>query len=190
MKAIHYKGQNKFYLFDKPEEPRIDDFECAGSPRENLEETYNMEFEANLLAGKEIINPEVFEDWFTMRKGYFECIELKPGDIFDLPDNIGFKDDVMQNEFLMATACVRLFVKVRSLHNGIFNVIVTPDAPSGNFGRSVPQYDGLIKRQFKEAKSAPVESQDDMWNDVWEIFSKQPEDTKELKSKFTITRNL
>jgi len=85
MKAIHYKGQNKFYLFDKPENRILSLRDMNGR--------YERELKSNLSAGKEIVNPEVLGikfDLFWYAPG--NPIHLKLGDIFDLPDNIGFEE--------------------------------------------------------------------------------------------------
>jgi hypothetical protein len=86
MKAIHYKGQNKFYLFDKPGEPRIvpDTMEYLMQENKHVKmyvggdvfgndkrkAKYEKELTANLSAGKEIINPEgvANHEWRTWNK--------------------------------------------------------------------------------------------------------------------------
>jgi hypothetical protein len=91
-------------------------------------------------------------------------VMLKLGDIFDLPDNIGFEEldvDASGNsncgeEFVEMTV-IRLSVK-------------------------------------EEVKPLPVETQEELFRQVIEIFNREHQkygrpDYIELKSKFTITRN-
>lgn len=177
MKAINYRGQNDFYLFDKPEEPRYcSDFskarrlacdelsQCTCIREKELRQNTPK---ANLSAGKKIINPEVLEDELDIYLDEVNewrnsnCDLLKPGYIFPLPENIGFEEDVMQNAFLMATACVRLLVK---------------------------DEDGAMK--LLTALQVKEESQDELWNEIASNFRRFYEEhaIEESKSKFTITR--
>lgn len=88
---------NKFWLLENvPEEPNENDFKRHRSPGFNdfikADSDYLKALKACIAAKKEIDNRDVFENWLTMRKGYFECIELKDGDIFPIPDNMEFEE--------------------------------------------------------------------------------------------------
>jgi len=106
MKAIEYRGQNDFYLFDKLEEESGDETfkRVNGNNLLYLKERdkYKTLLQANLSAGKKIINPEVIltndytgSRWFLVTGDSIsgpDYQELKPGDIFPLSDNIGFEE--------------------------------------------------------------------------------------------------
>jgi len=164
MKAIHYKGQNKFDLFDKPEE----------STKKVSLAFYHQELKANLSAGKEIINPEVLRiydfkgSWYMItEKDVYKTSpntdrELKPGEIFDLPDNIWFEEgwtpeDREEEQWIKV---VRLFVKEE----------VNP----------VETQDELIDDLFGDLSDLSH-----FWGNA-ECMKKL---RNHLKSKFTITRN-
>lgn len=174
MKAIEYRGQNDFYLFDEPEyEEGVGFINLRGH-------NYRLKLQANLSAGKKIINPEVMEIGNLLSPFTAWFNKAKPGDIFPLPENTGFEEDTKQS-----------------------------NPVNGPFGTFFMNEKKVIRLFLKEEpKPSPVETQDkfgviftNKWTDKKYIhptvFSSEQEvndfilkqdTTNSVLSKFTITR--